>query len=133
MRGFYYIGTGVNKELFCRWPSSHVESVFAALRADVDASFDPRRQASESPSTPWKLLRVWTKRLQLGPVAKNTGEWLHQWTQKSPNAVSLAERSGQGWREVRYAELLDQVGTVASSLLARGLGPETAIAIICGN
>jgi hypothetical protein len=58
---------------------------------------------------------------------------LHQWTQKSPNAVSLAERSGQGWREVRYAELLDQVGTVASSLLARGLGPETAIAIICGN
>src|SRR3954452_15579412 len=50
---------------------------------------------------------------QLGPVAKNTGEWLHQWTQKSPNAVSLAERSGQGWREVRYAELLDQVRTVA--------------------
>src|SRR4051812_4111764 len=72
-------------------------------------------------------------RLQLGPVAKNTGEWLHQWAQKSPTAVSLAERSGQGWREVRYAELLDQVRAIASSLLARGLGPETPIAIISGN
>src|SRR3954447_7469647 len=72
-------------------------------------------------------------RVPLGPVAKTTGEWLHQWAEKSPDVVFLAERSGQGWREVRYAELLDQVRAVASSLLARGLGAETPIVIISGN
>jgi feruloyl-CoA synthase len=72
-------------------------------------------------------------RVPLGPVAKNTGAWLHQWAQKSPDRVFVAERSGQGWREVRYAELLDQVRAVASSLLARGLGSETPIVIVSGN
>src|SRR4051812_4944768 len=69
----------------------------------------------------------------LGPVARNTGEWLHEWAQKAPERVFVAERSGQGWREVRYAEMLGQVRTVASSLLARGLGSEKPIVIISSN
>ena len=72
-------------------------------------------------------------RVPLGPVAKNTGEWLHEWAQKAPERVFVAERSGQGWREVRYAELLAQVRAVASSLLARGLGPENPIVVISSN
>ena len=72
-------------------------------------------------------------RVPLGPVARNTGAWLHRWAQEAPDRVFLAERSGQGWREVRYADTLGQVRSLASSLLGRGLGPETPIVIVSGN
>ena len=76
------------------------------------------------------LLRT---RVPLGPVARNTGAWLHRWAKDAPDRVLLAERSGQGWREVRYADALGQVRSLASALLGRGLGPETPIVIISGN
>ncbi len=44
--------------------------------------------------------------LKIDPVVRNTGEWLHQWAEKTPNAVFLAERSGPGWTELRYGEAL---------------------------
>ena len=47
------------------------------------------------------LLRT---RVPLGPVARNTGAWLHRWAKEAPDRVFLAERSGQGWRELRYAD-----------------------------
>ena len=72
-------------------------------------------------------------RVPLGPVVRNTGAWLHRWAQEAPDRVFLAERSGQGWREVRYADTLGQVRSLASSLLVRGLGPETPIVIMSGN
>jgi feruloyl-CoA synthase len=72
-------------------------------------------------------------RVLLGPVVRNTGAWLHRWAQEAPDRVFLAERSGQGWREVRYADTLGQVRSLASSLLGRGLGPETPIVIMSGN
>ena len=49
------------------------------------------------------LLRT---RVPLGPVARNTGAWLHRWAKDAPDRVLLAERSGQGWRELRYADAL---------------------------
>src|SRR5580700_1400347 len=61
------------------------------------------------------LLRT---RVPLGPVARNTGAWLHRWAKDAPDRVLLAERSGQGWRELRYAD---------------ALGQETPIVIISGN
>jgi feruloyl-CoA synthase len=76
------------------------------------------------------LLRT---RVPLGPVARNTGAWLRRWAKDAPDRVLLAERSGQGWREVRYADALQQVRSLASALLGRGLGPETPIVIISGN
>jgi feruloyl-CoA synthase len=72
-------------------------------------------------------------RVPLGPVARNTGAWLHRWAQEAPDRVFLAERSGQGWREVSYADALGQVRSLASSLLGRGFGPETPIVIMSGN
>ena len=32
----------------------------------------------------------------LGPVARNTGEWLHHWADAAPDRVFIAERSGEG-------------------------------------
>jgi feruloyl-CoA synthase len=73
------------------------------------------------------LLRT---RVSLGLVARNTGAWLHRWAKDPPDRVLLVERSGQGWRELRYADALGQVRSPASVLLGRGLGPETPIVII---
>lgn len=69
----------------------------------------------------------------LGPVADRTTDWLHHWAAATPGAVFLAERSGPGWREVTYAEALDQVRAIAGALLARGMGAGTPILIISGN
>ena len=71
----------------------------------------------------------------LPPVVPNTGAWLHEWAEKAPYRVAVSERpaDGPGWRNVTYAELLDQVRAVGASLLARGLGQEDTIAVLSGN
>lgn len=69
----------------------------------------------------------------LGPVDRRTGDWLHRWAEEAPDRVFLAERSGAGWRETTYAEALQKVQAIASSLLARGLGPDTPVMILSGN
>ncbi|EAV42332.1 feruloyl-CoA synthase [Stappia aggregata IAM 12614] len=69
----------------------------------------------------------------LGPVADRTGDWLHQWAQEAPERVFLAERSGAGWREERYAGVLEKVRVVGAALLARGMGADTPILIMSGN
>ena len=70
--------------------------------------------------------------LKLGPVAHNTGQWLHRWADEAPDRVFVAERSGSGWRELAYGALLQQVRQVAAALAGRGLGPGTPIAILSG-
>ena len=74
-----------------------------------------------------------SSRVPLGPVVENTGCWLHRWADEAPDRVFIAERSGEGWRELRYRELLQQVRAVAASLLGRGLQAEKPICIISGN
>jgi feruloyl-CoA synthase len=68
----------------------------------------------------------------LGPVARTTGEWMHRWAADAPGRVFVAERSGPGWRELAYGELLQQVRQVAASLVARGLNAGTPIAVLSG-
>jgi len=75
---------------------------------------------------------VLTSGLPLGPVAKNTGEWLHRWAGEAPDRPFLMERSGLGWRDISYRETLQQVQSVAASLLARGMGKETPIVALSG-
>ncbi|KFL25512.1 feruloyl-CoA synthetase [Devosia sp. 17-2-E-8] len=66
------------------------------------------------------------------PVDK-TSDWLHRWAAETPQAVFLAERSGEGWRELRYAEVLGEVRAIAASLLGLGLGPNRPIVVLSGN
>ena len=68
----------------------------------------------------------------LGPVARNTGEWLHHWAVEAPDRVFVAERSGEGWREVTYSAMLQQVQAVGAVLAGRGLGEDTPVAILSG-
>ncbi len=69
----------------------------------------------------------------LGLVAPESGAWLHHWANKSPERIFLAERSGAGWREHGYGEILAMVKAVAAGLIARGLDAATPIAILSGN
>lgn len=70
--------------------------------------------------------------LSLGPVAANTGEWLHYWADKTPNQSFLMERSGPGWRVISYRETLEQVRALAASLLSRGIGPDASVVVLSG-
>jgi len=67
------------------------------------------------------------------PMADKSSDWLHRWANERPGQVSLAERSGAGWREHTYAEVLPMVQAIGASLVARGMGQETPIAIMSGN
>ena len=70
---------------------------------------------------------------EMSRPAGTTGCWLIRWASRSPDAVFLAERSGAGWRELRYGAALDEVRALAAALLDRGLGPKTPILILSGN
>ncbi|MBU2484735.1 MAG: feruloyl-CoA synthase [Alphaproteobacteria bacterium] len=74
-----------------------------------------------------------TSRTPFDPVVSNTGVWLHKWAEKTPSSIFLAERSGDGWREMGYAEVRDAVRAIASSLAARGMDATTPIVIMSGN
>ena len=74
-----------------------------------------------------------TSRTPFDPVVSNTGVWLDKWAEKTPSSIFLAERSGDGWREMGYAEVRDAVRAIASSLAARGMDATTPIVIMSGN
>lgn len=74
-----------------------------------------------------------TSRTPFDPVVSNTGVWLDKWAEKTPSSIFLAERSGNGWREMGYAEVRDAVRAIASSLAARGMDASTPIVIMSGN
>ena len=69
----------------------------------------------------------------LEPVANRTTDWLEHWADETPDAVFLAERSGNGWRELTFAMAHEQARALAGGLLDLGLGPQAAILIVSGN
>ncbi len=62
-----------------------------------------------------------------------TSDWLHNWAERTPDAVFIAQRSGTGWREVTYAEALQITRNLAIWLLDQGLEGKGPIAILSGN
>ncbi len=76
------------------------------------------------------LLRA---RATLGAVAERTTDWLEHWASATPDAVFLAERAGDGWREVRYGEARAEARALAVGLLDMGLGPDRPVMVISGN
>jgi feruloyl-CoA synthase len=69
----------------------------------------------------------------LGDYPRRLTDRLHYWAEHAPDRVYMAERSGQGWREVTYAELLRASRAIASALIARGLSAERPLVILSGN
>ncbi|NUB45493.1 feruloyl-CoA synthase [Fertoebacter nigrum] len=94
------------------------------------SSYTPHRVIREDRADGSILLRSGH---DLGPVARNTGDWLHHWAAAAPDRVFVAERSGEGWREEAFAATLAQVQAIGAVLVGRGLGPDTPIVMLSGN
>lgn len=93
------------------------------------SSFRPHRTEREDRPDGSIILR---SSYPLGPVVERTGDWLHRWASDAPDRVFVAERSGAGWREERFAAVLEKVRALAAALLARGMGAGTPIIVLSG-
>src|SRR5204863_8954036 len=55
------------------------------------------------------------------PCARCLGDYLERWAAEKPNDIFLAERDGDYWRKITWAEARRQVHAIATFLLARGV------------
>ncbi|MBX3608884.1 MAG: feruloyl-CoA synthase [Hydrogenophaga sp.] len=69
----------------------------------------------------------------LGDHARCVGDWLEHWAQHTPAALAVAERAGDGWRRMSWAELRSAVGRIAQALLERDLPPDAPVVVVSDN
>ena len=69
----------------------------------------------------------------LGPYPRAIVDALESWAHKTPGAVLIADRQGDGWREWSFAEVLAATPPLAQALLDAGLSAERPLMIISGN
>jgi feruloyl-CoA synthase len=69
----------------------------------------------------------------LGAYPNAMTDWLDHWAKVAPNRVFLAEREGQRWRKLTYAEAREAARRIAQGLAERGLSVERPVAILSGN
>ena len=69
----------------------------------------------------------------LPEYARCNGEWLERWARLAPDRTFLAERQGQGWRKVGYAQALAAVRALGAALLRRGLSAARPVAVLSDN
>jgi len=65
--------------------------------------------------------------------SETVGQWLDRWGSRAPQRTFLAERSGDGWRRLTYADALEQGQRIGEGLLARNLTVSKPIAILADN
>lgn len=70
---------------------------------------------------------------KLQPYAHCLGEYLEQWAVERPQHIFLAQRQGDHWRSVTYAETLRRVQAIATALLQRNLSVHRPVAILSEN
>ena len=58
---------------------------------------------------------------------------LEAWAEKTPDAILIADREGDGWRELTYADVMARIPPLAQALLDAGLSPEKPLMILSGN
>ena len=66
----------------------------------------------------------------LAPYPQSLGILLERWARERPDRIFLAERAGESWRTITFAQMYAAVRRVASGLLDMGLTRETPIAIL---
>ncbi|WP_349573478.1 feruloyl-CoA synthase [Azotobacter salinestris] len=69
----------------------------------------------------------------LQPYARCIGEWLERWARETPGRTFLAERDGDGWFRLSYAEARQRVGSLAQSLLDLGLPAGRPLVVLSEN
>jgi feruloyl-CoA synthase len=71
--------------------------------------------------------------LALGEPSRAVGIWLADWARRAPERIFLAERAGDGWRQMSYAAVFVAVRALGQALLERGLSPERPVMILSDN
>ena len=99
-------------------------------RLHSDLEFAPARVDIEKRADGAVVLR---SPLPLGAYPRALGEWLIYWAGKTAQRTFLAERAGDSWRRISYAEALDSARRIGESLLARGLTAARPVAILSEN
>jgi feruloyl-CoA synthase len=69
----------------------------------------------------------------LGPYQTRITDSLEYWAAEEPDRTFLAQRHGQGWTCLSYADALERVRRIAQALLDRELSFERPIVILSGN
>ncbi len=69
----------------------------------------------------------------LGAYPERMTDNLERWAGQTPDRVFLAERDGDSWRTLSYAETLSIVRSLAQALVDRGLDAERGVAILSEN
>jgi feruloyl-CoA synthase len=77
--------------------------------------------------------RVLRSGIPLEPFERNLGQMLRRWAAETPQRVAIAERNGDGWRELTYGAALAGARAIGQALLDRELGPERPVMILSGN
>lgn len=70
----------------------------------------------------------------LPPYRPRLTDHLHEWAERAPDRVFLAERdAGGAWRRVTYAEASRRVSRLAAGLVARDLSADRPVLVLSGN
>ena len=76
---------------------------------------------------------VMMSRQPLGRYPVRLTDRLDDVAASDPERPLLAERTGDGWRILRYGEAREQARRIGEALLARRLSPERPVAVLSGN
>jgi feruloyl-CoA synthase len=71
--------------------------------------------------------------LTLGPHPRSIVDALEHWAHRTPDALLIADRDGDRWRNLTYAEVLARLPPLAQALLDAGLSAERPLMIVSGN
>ena len=63
----------------------------------------------------------------LGPYPTKLTERLEYWAQHAPDRVFMAQRDGDNWRTITYAQALDHARRIGTALLKYNLSAERLI------
>ena len=69
----------------------------------------------------------------LGPYPRSIVDALESCAHKTPDAVLMGEREGEGWRTLSFSQVVEQIKPLAQTLLDAGLSPDRPLMIISGN
>ncbi len=69
----------------------------------------------------------------LGAYPRRMSERLEHWAARAPERILFAQRDGNQWRTVSYAEALHKAQRIGAALLAKGLSAERPLIVLSGN
>src|SRR6201991_1203515 len=76
---------------------------------------------------------ILSSEMPLEPYEASLGVLLRRWAEDAPDRTFLAERDGDGWRTLTWAEANAAASAIAQALLDRRLGPDRPLMILSGN